>query len=257
MVRRLKKYYRLLGLVLLLALSSCDTEDGLTCFKTTGDILVENIETEVFDKIIVFQRVQLLVSDGPEIRVSLETGENLRDDISFEVKDGTLSIRNEAGCNLFRPYGVTKVRVTHPNIREIRNSSGLAVEGVGLIGWDNFSLVSDDLIEEDFYHKDGDFKMTVDAQQIRLQANGLTNFFLDGRVDRLEISLLEGDSRLPLEALDVDDVTVFHSGTNDIIIAPLQSISGTLSSTGNLILKHVPPIVDVETLFTGRVILDD
>ncbi len=238
-------------------MSSCDTDEGLTCLKTTGDIIVEQIETASFEKIIVFERVQLFVEEGPEVKVELETGTNLRDDISVTVANGILSIKNEGACNLFRPYGVTKVRVTHPNITEIRNSSGLAVESIGVIGWDDLRLVSDDLIEEDFYHKDGDFKMTLDTRSLQLQCNGLSNFFLDGKVDHLDIQLLEGDSRLPFAGLEVEEVTILHSGTNDVIVAPLQSIRGTLSSTGNLVLKRVPEVVEVETLFTGRLIIDD
>ncbi|MBE16344.1 MAG: hypothetical protein CL867_08835 [Cytophagaceae bacterium] len=257
MVRHIRTLKYIVLSLATLFVSGCDTEDGLTCLKTTGDIITEEITLDAFQKIIVFERVQLFVEEGPEVKVQLETGENLRDDISLEVDKGILSIRNEGACNLFRPYGVTKVRVTHPNITEIRNSSGLAVESVGVIGWEQLRLVSDDLIEEDFYHKDGDFKMTLNTQRLEVQCNGLSNFFLKGSVDHLDIQLLAGDSRLPIEGLEVQQVTIFHSGTNDVIVAPLQSIRGTLSSTGNLILKNVPEVVEVETLFTGRLIIDD
>jgi hypothetical protein len=39
-----------------------------------------------------------------------------------------------------------------------------------------------------------------------------------------------------------------------MIVKPMQSLTGTLNSTGNVILKNVPPLVDVEELYQGNVI---
>jgi len=236
---------------------SCDTEDTLTCLKTTGDTVSENYDVDFFNKVIVYERVQLIVKDSPEISVRLETGENLLEDMEVFVEDGVLTIRNNGACNLFRDYDGTKVYVSAPNLLEIRNSSGFTVLSDGIIGWDTLALISDDLIEEDFYHKDGDFKMELAAENVLIQCNGLSNYFLSGSVENLEIRLLEGDSRLPLKDLIVQHVIVNHTGTNDIIISPLQSITGELRSTGNLILKTTPPLIDIDELFTGRVIFDD
>ncbi|RMB62848.1 DUF2807 domain-containing protein [Dokdonia sinensis] len=241
---------------LLLTIVSCNTEDTLTCLKTTGDEISETYDLESFDKIIVYERIQLIVKDAPEVSVRLETGENLLEDMEVFVEDGVLNVRNNGACNLFRDYDYSKVYVSAPNLTEIRNSSGFTVLSDGVIGWENLALISDDLIEEDFFHKDGDFRMTLDSESVLIQCNGLSNYFLDGSIENLDINLLEGDSRLPLEDLIVQNVIVNHTGTNDIIIAPLQSITGELRSTGNLILKNTPPVVEVDELFTGRVIFD-
>ena len=42
----------------------------------------------------------------------------------------------------------------------------------------------------------------------------------------------------------------------DMIVNPQQSISGELRSTGNVIAKNRPPIVEVEEFYTGRLIFD-
>jgi hypothetical protein len=39
-----------------------------------------------------------------------------------------------------------------------------------------------------------------------------------------------------------------------MIVKPMQNLTGTLNSTGNVILKNVPPLVDVEELYQGKVI---
>ncbi len=237
-------------------LISCNTEDTLTCLKTTGDITITEYELATFDSIIVFERVQLVVKDAPEVSVRLETGVNLVEDLEVFVENNTLNVRNNGACNLIRDYDVSIVYVSHPDLKQIRNSSGQTVMGDGLISWNTINLISDDVIEEDFYHKDGDFRLELEAENVSLQCNGLSNFFLSGAVTNLNINLLEGDSRLPLENLLVQNVTLFHRGTNDIRVAPQQSITGELRSTGNLILLNTPPVVAVETYFTGEVIYD-
>lgn len=253
----MKKGYFLITLFLISwGFVSCDTEDTLTCLKTTGDLVSQEYELASFDSIIVFERIQLIVKDAQEVSIKLETGENLLEDFEVFIENNTLKIRNNGACNLFRDYDDSKIFVGHPNLKQIRNSSGLTVLGDGLIAWDTLNLISDDLIEEDFFHKDGDFQMELDSENILLQCNGLSNYFLTGSVTNLDINLLEGDSRLPLQNLEVQNVTIFHRGTNDVFLSPQQSIIGELRSTGNLILGNVPPIFEVETFFTGAVIIE-
>ncbi len=252
------KKLQLFIIIILVSLGyvSCDTEDTLTCLKTTGTIISQEYDLTAFDSIIVFERVQLIVKDAPEISVRLETGENLLEDFEVFVENHTLNIRNNGACNIVRDYNESKIYVSHPDLKQIRNSSGLPVLGDGVVGWNTLNLISDDLIEEDFYHKDGDFQLVLDSENVLVQCNGLSNFFLSGSVTNLDINLLEGDSRLPLQDLTVQNVTIFHRGTNDVIIAPQQSITGELRSTGNLRLTNTPPVLDVQAYFTGQVILE-
>ena len=39
-----------------------------------------------------------------------------------------------------------------------------------------------------------------------------------------------------------------------MIVYPVQSITGTIYSVGNVILKNNPPLINVEEVFRGRVI---
>lgn len=251
-----KLFYIVCGLCLGIFVLSCDTEDALTCLKSSGSIITKEYDLTAFDSIIVFPRVQLIVKDAPEISVRLETGENLLEDFEVFIENNILHIENNGACNLTRDYDDSKIFVSHPDLKQIRNSSGFTVLGDGVIGWDTLALISDDLIEEDFFHKDGDFELVMDSENVLVQCNGLSNYFLSGSITNLDIRLLEGDSRLPLQELDVDNVTIFHRGTNDVFLAPQVSITGELRSTGNLILSNVPPVFDVEAFFTGQVLID-
>ena len=63
-----------------------------------------------------------------------------------------------------------------------------------------------------------------------------------------------GDGRFYGENLQVEHIKVYQRGSNDMFVYPIQKIEGTIFATGNVVLKNVPPVVDVEEVFRGRLI---
>ena len=52
------------------------------------------------------------------------------------------------------------------------------------------------------------------------------------------------------------NVTIYHRGSNDIIVNPQQELKANLVSTGNVSAVNTPPIIDVTEQFDGRVIFE-
>jgi hypothetical protein len=246
-------------LILILVVSltfSCDSENAIDCLQTAGDIIQREYSLEYFEKITVFERSQLFISEG-DFSVSLETGENLLNDIEITVTSNRLIIKNHNSCNINRDYGITKVFVTAPNITEIRNSSGLKVIGLNTLTYNNLTLISEDLEEEDSYHTDGDFQLDLDVQQLTITQNNLSNFFLSGHAEHLDLNFLFGDGRFEGRNLIVQNADVYHRGTNDIIINPQLELTGTILSTGDMIVVNTPANIDVQLLYTGQLIFEN
>ena len=238
-------------------LFGCDSDKGLNCFQASGTIIQEEFTVDSFSKITVWERTQLIIKQGDTQKVVVETGENLLNDIEVQVKDGVLNLRNTNGCNLVRDYGITKVYVTTPNIERIRNSSGLAVIGIGKLSFPTLTLISEDRESEDAFHIDGDFKLDIQVENLQIVSNGLSNFFLTGTAARANIGLYAGDSRVEAANLIIGDLMIFHRGTQDMIVNPQNSIRGKIVSLGNVIAKNRPPIVEVEELYRGRLIFEE
>lgn len=235
-------------------LTGCDTDSGIDCFKSSGDILQEEIGLAFFDKVNVGHRVQLFIKQGAEQRVVLETGENLRKKIKLSVSENRLLIENNNNCNLVRDYGITKVFITVPNLTEIRNSSGLTIEGQGRLVFADITLLSEDSFNQDEFNTDGDFILDMKSQRLTIVSNGISNFFLSGTVTTANFGLYSGDSRLEAHNLIIEDLTLFHRSSNKMFVNPQQSIRGELRSTGDVISLNQPPIVEVEEFYTGRLI---
>ena len=235
----------------------CDLEDAPDCIQSEGEIIQQEFDVAGFKKIIVWNRVKLIISDGPEQRVMVETGQNLMEEVRVRVEDSILKVSDRNSCNFVRNYGVTKVYVTAPNIEEIRNSSGETVENIGPIRWNKLALLSEDREAEDEFHIDGDFDLYgLDIVQLAVLANGISTFRLKGKTNSANFGIFDGDVRIEAGELEANGVFLFHRGTNKMIVNPQQVIRGRIVGLGDVISKNQPPIVEVEELFRGRLIFE-
>ena len=252
-MKRLKYFSYILVLVLFW---SCNSEEGLNCFQSAGSIIQQEFEVKVFEKILVRERVQLILSQGPVQKVVVETGENLMNDIIVTSANNTLSIKNNNGCNLVRDYGITRVFVTAPNIKQIRNSSGLTVESDGILSYPELLLLSEDELNQDQFHIDGDFRLDLNVGSLELVGTGLSNFYFTGTAQTAKLEIFNGDGRIEAADFLVTDLTIFHRGTQKMIVHPINSIQGEIRGLGDVIAVNQPPIVNVQEFYTGRLIFE-
>ncbi len=247
---------KIVCLLFLVVLAGCNSDKGWDCFQTAGDIVQTEVAVDSFTKITVWERTQLLVQQGEVQKVVVETGENLINDIELTVSEGRLQIHNNNACNVTRDYGITKVYVTSPNITEIRSSTGLTTESIGVLRFPKLTLLSEDQANEDEYHTDGDFNLNLQVDDLNVVANGLSNFKLRGTAKNASFGLYAGDCRIEATSLIVQDLYVYHRSTANMEVNPQQSIRGKIVSLGNVYSKTHPPIVEVEELYRGKLIFE-
>lgn len=246
---------KLIYILSLCFLLSCNGDKVPDCFQNAGDIIQKEFVVSTFDKITVFERIELVLTDAPETSVIVETGEYLMSDIKVGFENGRLILKNENGCNLARDYGITKIYVSAPNITEIRNSSGIAMRSNGILNYPNLMLISEDFEEEDVYHTDGDFHVQVNCNSLNVVTNNLSNVFISGIVNDLFIGFYSGDGRFEGANLVAQNIDIFHRGSNDMILNPQLSLTGEIRSTGDVILVNEPPVIDVQVFYTGQLIV--
>ncbi len=250
--------FHIWGLALLIAflVLSCDTNNAWDCFQTSGPIVQRSFDVDKFKKIIIWNRVQLIISSGPEQSVIIESGENLMNEVLVRVEDSILKVSDRNSCNYTRDYGITKVYVTSAvDSLEIRSSSGLPVIGQGVINFKKLILLSEDREQEGEFHTDGDFYFEdLDVTQLVIFANGTSKFFLGGRTNSANIGLYDGDARIEASDLQIRNLYLFHRSTNKMVVAPTNLIQGRIVGIGDVICRTQPPIINVEEEFTGRLL---
>lgn len=247
----------ILALSMIIAMGACNGDNVPDCFQNAGDLVRQTLQTADFNTITVFENANLVLKQGSEFKVEVETGEFLIDEISAIVEGDRLVLRNENTCNYVRPYGLTTFFVTAPNIEQIRSSTGLLISSDGVLNYPILSLISESFTEPDAATTDGSFNLNVASQNLSIVVNGIAYFQLQGVTENLNVTIAAGDSRIEAAELITQNVNLNHRGSNDVIINPQQSVIGVIRGTGNVISINRPPNVEVEEQFNGRLIFLD
>lgn len=245
------------GFVFACILISCNGENVPDCFQNAGDLRRIEVDVPDFTRITVFENLNLVLRQGAEQKVEVESGEFLLSDISARVEENRLVVRNENGCNFIREYGLSTIYVTSPNIEEIRSSTGLLISSDGVLNYPDLTLFAESFVNPETETTDGAFDLEVNSTNLSIVVNGIAFFQLSGNATNFSVNIAAGDSRIEADDLLADNVTLNHRGTNDAFVNPQQRISGVIRGTGDVISVNQPPEIDVEELFNGRLIFRD
>ncbi|XMO87524.1 head GIN domain-containing protein [Algibacter sp. AS12] len=246
---------KLIYIVFLIVSIACDSEDAGDCFQKTGDIIQQEVTVASFSKILVNRDVELILKEGAIQSVIVETGENLLNDVKAEVVDDRLILTDNNTCNYIRDYGITKVYVTAPSITEIRSSTQYDISSNGVLTYPSLSILSEDFGAPGSFNV-GDFRLQIDNTSFRVVFNNLSVAYVTGQTDNLSVTFASGTSRFEGRNFEAQTVSVNNRGSNDMIVNPQQEITGKISGIGDVISVNTPPIINVEELYRGRLILE-
>ena len=241
---------KLVYIILSFLILSCNSEEGPDCFKSQGKQVTKEIDVEMFNKIRISEGIELILKQSGEQTVRVTAGENLINDISFEVAGGELKITDENGCGMFRDTSIAKVSVSVPVLEKIYSASQFTVRSDGILAFPDLTLESG--IDEETASTL--FEVQVESESLTINDNVSSVFKISGATENLIVNFWGANGRLEAQNLEADHVKVFHRSTNDMIVKPLETVSGTLYSTGNLVLKNIPPVIEVEQLYTGHIV---
>ena len=242
---------------LIFIMLSCNSENAPDCFQEAGELLRIEVNVANFTKITVFEKVALVIKQGIQQKVEIETGEFLHEEVTAIVDGDRLILHNANGCNFFRDYGLTTVYVTSPNITEVRSSTGLPIKSDGVLGFPSLTLFSESFTDPKAETTDGEFNLDVDSENVSVVVNGIAFFKLSGNVENLNITIAAGDSRIEAENLMAQKISFNHRGSNDLLINPQETLIGVIRATGDVISFNRPASIDVEELYTGKLIYKD
>jgi len=238
--------------VLLLVLTSCNNDLTPECFEKMGPVITYDAVVPDFTAINLSVGIELVITEGPEQKVSITTGKNITQYITAKVKDGKLYLTNAVDCNWVRDYKSTTVYVTTPHLEQIYSGSQFAVKSNGVLTFPSLSLQSGIFSET----ASGTFELNVSCRNLSVDDNQGSYYIINGAVENLSVNFYAGDARFNGDNLIAQKLQVFHRSTNDIIANVQQEVTGTLYSTGNLVLKNHPPVVTVNRIYTGQVVYE-
>lgn len=255
----MKKFVlHIVSICCLILVTSCGISED--CFKGNGNQITQTFPLENFTKIKVYDGVGLVVKEGPNYEVKIKTSDNIIDNIEVRLEGNMLVIKDNSSCNIARDYGQTTVYVTIPDGTilpliqelELHCKTEQKIQSDGILHAPIVRLFS--IGDDGDGAGTGDFQIAVDNGQLVIESNNVSNFYINGHCTEMLLNFYFGDGRFYGENLQVENIKVYQRGSNDMFVYPIQKIEGTIFATGNVVLKNVPPVVDVEEVFRGRLI---
>lgn len=225
------------------------------CIESSGTIITKEVAVQPFKKIKVYRGIEVVITQGTEYKVQIVAGENFIDNVEVRQNGDQLIFKDDASCNWVRSYGMTKILVTTPTLEEVYSKTDRNISSNGVLTFPSIAFIAMDKDGDgESGAGTGDFILNVNNDYLYIANNNVSRFYLSGQTNLAEFNFYFGDGRIEAENLTAQNIKVFHRGSNDMTVRPIQSIIGTMNSTGNIILKNVPPVVDVEELYQGNVI---
>jgi hypothetical protein len=241
--------------ILLFSIVILSCENPADCVKSTGSMVIKEVEVTPFEYIRVYKGIGLVIKQGENYKVEVRSGENLIDDIEVKVRDNTLFLRDKTTCNWVRDYGQTTVYITAPNLIEIRSKTEQNIVSDGVLTYPSLNLIA---LDKDGDGEDGagtgDFTLQIDNLNLFIGNNNVSRYYISGKTNDCFVGFYNGNGIVKAENLEITNFGLFHRGFNDIHVNVLQSVTGDLYSTGNLVIHSNPSQVEVIQHYQGRVI---
>jgi len=234
-------------------LNACEKPSD--CVESSGPTITKEVAVEPFKKIKVYRGIEVVITEGSEYKVEIVAGSNFIDNVEVRQNGDQLIFKDDLSCNWVRAYGNTKILVTTPTLEEVYSKTDRNISSSGVLTFPYISFVA---IDKDGDGESGagtgDFILNINNDYLNIANNNVSRFYITGQTNTANFNFYFGDGRIEAENLIAQNILVYHRGSNDMIVKPIQSITGIMNSTGNIVLKNVSPIVDVQELFQGRVV---
>jgi hypothetical protein len=243
----------LLYIVLLVVFNSCEKPSD--CIESVGATVVKDVVVQAFNKIKVYKGIAVVISEGAEYKVQVEAGANFIDNIEVSQNGNQLVFKDRTSCNWVRDYGTTRILITTPTLEEIYSKTDRNISSNGILTFPSLKVYS---LDKDGDGENGagtgDFILNINNDYLHAESNNVSRFYLSGQTNHADLYFSFGDGRIEAQNLIAQNISVYHRGSNDMIVNPIQSLIGIMNSTGDIILKHIPTIVNVQQLYNGHVI---
>lgn len=247
----MKKFSLLI--LLLFLFSACEKPSD--CIESTGAIITKEVPVSAFKRIKVYRGIEVVIKEGTEHKVVIEAGENFIGNVEVKQVGDQLIFKDETSCNWVRSYGRIKIFVTTPTLEEVYSKTDRNISSSGVLTFPNISFIA---IDKDGDGESGagtgDFFLNVNNSYLNIGNNNVSRFYISGQTNFASFNFYFGDGRIEAPNFIAQTMEIYHRGSNDMIVHPVQQITGTMVSTGNVILNNVPPVVDIDELYMGRVI---
>ena len=227
--------------------TSCEKDHMLDCFKGTGSDETESRSTPAFNRIYIYNNMDVEIYPGHEFKIEITAGSKLIESITTEVENSTLRIRNENKCNWVRSFkNEFKAKVWLPDLVELNNY------GSGNI------ILKDTIRANEFVYNNwgatGDVLMLFNTGSAHPNIHtGAANVTMRGHIGVL---YLHNNGVGVVDARDCDSDIIFTESVapNNQYVNANHELYAKISYSGDIYYKGNPTTIKLEGVGKGRLI---
>ncbi len=237
-------------LVILLLMTACNREQLDDCYTRTGPMVTEERPSGYFERIELYDNVNLVLIEGNQPTLKIEAGQKLLDAIKTEITDSTLLICNTLKCNWVRSYDrEITVYATAPALHEIRYEGSGDVRTAGPVTLDSLQV--------SIWGGAGTFDLDLHAYQLNLALHyGTVDLHVKGKA---VLTTIFANSYGPFYCNDLISNIVYirNSGTNNCHVHAEHILEAEITSVGNIYYTGNPYELKTNISGSGKLIKMD
>jgi hypothetical protein len=227
---------------------SCKKQNSCDCLKSRGDAVSETrIITAPCNTLQSFDRVEVYYLQDTTATlptVKVVTGKNLLANVSTQVVNGALQIKDSNKCNFVRNDNSVTVYVTAPHIRYFIQ------DGVG-------NMYSGNTIKEDTIsynlNNSGDIHLNVDVKCIFGRLYGVGDIYLNG-VGQYHLVNATGECFINAQNLQTFYSYIVYNSTGEARVNVSNQLDAVINYTGNIYYYGSTAVVNKSGKGRGQLI---
>ncbi|MFI5141913.1 MAG: head GIN domain-containing protein [Bacteroidia bacterium] len=212
----------------LILFTSCKKQNDCDCIKSRGAPINETrIITTPFNTLQSFDKIEVYYiqdTTATTCTVKVSTGKNLMPNISTEVSNGTLQIKNLNKCNFVRGNNDVTVYVTAPHVYYF------VQDGVGNIYSGN--TITQDSVAYNV-NNSGDIHLNLNVRWVHGRLFGVGDVYLTG-VGQYHLVNATGECFINAQNLQTFYSYVVYKSTGEARVNVSSQLDAEIDYTGNL-----------------------
>lgn len=215
--------------------NSCTKTDHLDCLKGTGSDITESRDVSSFNKIVLNDNVNLVITQDTNISIQVTAGEKLIGKVGTDISNNVLSITNNNTCNWVRSFDreiIVYVGINNLNQIEYRGSGDITSTN---------EIKSDSLLLQ-IWEGAGTIDLQVNTQRNYIYFHiGTADVFYSGKT---HLSYVSAASFGPIDARNLKSTYTYigNSGSNNCFVGADLALEASISSIGNIYYFGNPQI---------------
>lgn len=207
----------------------------------SGNVVSKERNLTAFDKITVTKGLDCEVTQGNTFSVIVEADDNLVNNITTKVVNGTLEI--DSKYNSYTNVTSKKVKVQLPKISGLEATGAASIKTSNEIKGNNIILSSSSA---------GYLEANVNSENVSLESNSGSTLNASGKAINLNADGSSG-SHIKASKLLANNITSESSSGSSIEVFPIIKLTAQASSGGNIQYFNKPKTISKEESSGGSV----